>query len=162
MSNEHFEVYGNLALASWNAEGAGCAQSIAPRPRLSVVKGSHAAPVVARERQLWAPDAYASRSAKGSSVASVVRASVALVAIVFAAILVCGGAFSSSGNLDASSLEHITVSVEPGESLWSIAEDHPVAGLDASRAVELIREWNGLDSSTLHTGMELLVPTANR
>ena len=54
--------------------------------------------------------------------------------------------------------ERITISVAPGDSLWSIASEHGVDSLTTRQTTDLIRSWNDLDSSLLQPGMELLVP----
>ncbi len=54
--------------------------------------------------------------------------------------------------------ERITISVAPGDSLWSIASEHGVDTLTTRQTTDLIRSWNDLDSSLLQPGMELLVP----
>lgn len=50
------------------------------------------------------------------------------------------------------------VSVDPSGTLWEIAAEHPVEGLSTAQTVDLIRDENGLASSTLHTGQTLVVP----
>jgi LysM repeat protein len=47
--------------------------------------------------------------------------------------------------------------VEPGDSLWSIAERH-APGHDPITAVEEIRRLNRLDGYTVHAGQRLAVP----
>jgi hypothetical protein len=50
-----------------------------------------------------------------------------------------------------------TAVVQPGDSLWSIAERH-VPGHDPVAAVEEIRRLNRLDGYTVHAGQRLAVP----
>lgn len=50
-----------------------------------------------------------------------------------------------------------TAVVEPGDTLWSIAERH-VSGHDPIAAVEEIRRLNGLDGYTVYAGQRLAVP----
>ena len=52
------------------------------------------------------------------------------------------------------------ISVQSGDTLWDIAEEHPVSHLSTSDTVALIRSWNGLTSSELSIGMDLLVPAS--
>jgi predicted Zn-dependent protease len=47
--------------------------------------------------------------------------------------------------------------VQPGDSLWSIAERH-MSGHDRIAAVEEIRHLNGLAGYTVHAGQRLAVP----
>lgn len=53
-----------------------------------------------------------------------------------------------------------TVQVQAGETLWSIAQAHPIAGLTTSQAAESISHTNRLATSTLRTGQTLQVPVA--
>ena len=50
------------------------------------------------------------------------------------------------------------VVVMPGDTLWSIAEEHPVQGCTTSQVVHHIVDSNGLSSSALDVGMLLEVP----
>lgn len=52
----------------------------------------------------------------------------------------------------------VEVSVEDGDSLWSIASEHPVEGLSTQEAVDAIMRWNELDVAGLRPGQTLLVP----
>lgn len=52
----------------------------------------------------------------------------------------------------------VEFSVEDGDSLWSIASEHPVEGLTTQEAVDAIMRWNELDAAGLHPGQTLLVP----
>ena len=51
-----------------------------------------------------------------------------------------------------------TVTVMPGDSIWQIAEEHPVAGCTTAQLVNHIIDANGLEDSMLRPGMRLSVP----
>jgi LysM repeat protein len=74
-----------------------------------------------------------------------------LVALVVVAVLA-----PASRAADPSGPAQIAV-VQPGDSLWSIAERH-LAGYDTISAVEEIRRLNRLDGYTVHAGQRLAVP----
>jgi hypothetical protein len=57
-------------------------------------------------------------------------------------------------------IETSTVRVQPNQSLWSIALEHPVDGLTTAQAVELIRQVNAMDTSRLRAGQLLEVPVS--
>ena len=61
---------------------------------------------------------------------------------------------------DASSYE--TITVVSGDSLWSIAEAHPVSGCTTQQVANHICESNNLESSYLATGIKLVVPKAGK
>ncbi|MBQ6651273.1 MAG: LysM peptidoglycan-binding domain-containing protein, partial [Atopobiaceae bacterium] len=50
------------------------------------------------------------------------------------------------------------VVVMPGDSLWQLAESHPVAGVSTADVVSYISESNDLPSANLQVGQHLLVP----
>lgn len=51
-----------------------------------------------------------------------------------------------------------TVKVAEGESLWTLAEDHPVKGLSTQETSDLIRSKNHLKRTSLSAGASLKVP----
>ena len=56
--------------------------------------------------------------------------------------------------------ERTTISVVPGDTLWSLALEHEIDELTTQQTVDAIRSWNDLGSSNLQPGMELEVPAA--
>lgn len=78
------------------------------------------------------------------------------VAGIVAALVVGGGAAFAAK--DASAPVHFrTVTVEPGQSLWSVAEEvAPQA--DPRDVVDSIIRLNALDSVTVDPGQELAIP----
>lgn len=63
----------------------------------------------------------------------------------------------------AEALSHATyetVTVVSGDTLWSIALEHPVDGCTTKDLVNAIRDANGLESACLSCGMKLQVPVA--
>jgi LysM repeat protein len=90
-----------------------------------------------------------------------------LAVLVFAAVLL--GAFSlgrtaseaagpaSSTTAASVVVEHTTV--EPGDSLWSVAR-RVAPDNDPREVVEQIRRLNGLSSAEIQVGQQLLLPVA--
>ena len=52
------------------------------------------------------------------------------------------------------------VTVMPGDSIWSIAEEHPVEGCSTSEVVDFISEQNELSTSMITSGQHLYVPAS--
>ncbi len=52
------------------------------------------------------------------------------------------------------------VTVEAGDSLWSLATEHPIEGLSTQETSDAIRDRNQLETALLQPGMELEVPCA--
>lgn len=157
MNSARILVSGNLALASHAVEAPA-------RPRLTVIEGTCAVRAVAPERQLWAPDRFAARTAKRSSAASLVRfviAGIVLTALAGALAFSFVSARMESERMAAASARRTEVSVAQGDSLWSLASEHPVEGLDTAKTVALIRDWNGLANGALSVGAVLTVPAAS-
>lgn len=59
---------------------------------------------------------------------------------------------------DVPAAEITTVIVSPGDTLWSIAENNKPAGADTRIFISGIRQKNGLNSSEIHAGDELILP----
>lgn len=160
MNSARILVSGNLALAPHAVETV----TAPKRPRLAVVNGARAVHAVAPARQLWAPDVFAARSAKRSSVFSIARSVIAgMTLVALAGVLAFSfvSARAASERAAAASVQRAEVSVAPGDSLWSLASAHPVEGLDTAKTVELICDWNGLRTGMLTVGTVLSVPVAS-
>jgi hypothetical protein len=91
---------------------------------------------------------------------------VAVAAMALVAFAVFAGAWLATNRVaearvqsafEATSYE--TVTVTSGDSLWSIAESHPVEGCSTQEVVRHIREENALESASLSVGTRLTVPT---
>lgn len=51
-----------------------------------------------------------------------------------------------------------TIRVQSGDSLWSLAEEHPIDGLSTQETSDLIRSVNHLEHGSLDAGVDLKVP----
>ncbi|WP_298578903.1 LysM peptidoglycan-binding domain-containing protein [uncultured Olegusella sp.] len=88
---------------------------------------------------------------------------------IFAAIVVVGVMFAASlcisdqlvaDRIAAAqlNLRYATTTVQPGDSLWSIAESHQIKGMSTSETLRLIEQLNNIDAQSLSVGMNLSVP----
>lgn len=82
----------------------------------------------------------------------------AVVIAVFSATLIKDSLLVSARDEALSGVAFEEVVVLPGESLWQIAESHPVEGVPTSDVVTFILETNSLTSSSLSVGQHLMVP----
>ena len=57
-----------------------------------------------------------------------------------------------------SNVTYETIRVQPGDSLWSLAEEYPIEGLSAQETSDMIRNVNHLEHGSLATGAHLKVP----
>ncbi len=66
---------------------------------------------------------------------------------------------AAAGNVSASTYQIISVEIEEGDSLWSIATEHYTAEFSSVREfVAEIKRMNSLSSDTLYTGGYLVIP----
>lgn len=79
-----------------------------------------------------------------------------VVVVLCSLMLACAIGMSRQPLPEVSSTSRITVS--SGQTLWSIARTHPVAGLDTPQTVEVIRRLNNLNDSSIAPGDVLYVP----
>ncbi len=80
------------------------------------------------------------------------------VLVAIAILLLVGLVVTSHQNTAAGHTERIKV--ESGQTLWDLAESHPVRGLSTAQTAELIGRLNHLSSSTIVAHDTLIVPAA--
>lgn len=143
MTTQYPTVHGNLALKAESAS----------TPRFTVINGFGAGCRTMRAQAPVAAPVHLPRA----------LAAVIIVAIVFACLATAYAVLHTEQqafNAVISSEQLERVEVTGGDSLWSIAATHPIAGLDTSEVADAIQTINGLDSGTLQPGMELQVPVS--
>lgn len=57
-----------------------------------------------------------------------------------------------------SNVTYETVRVQSGDSLWSLAQEHPIEGLSTQETSDMIRNVNHLEHGSLDAGAHLIVP----
>lgn len=138
-----------------------CAGSLAldaPRPRLRVIEGGLSAAPARTAR----PQAGACRAAHGArSRAQLAILAVAALAMVLATWRYVDGARSARVAAALAAARYEEVVVVQGDTLWSIAESHPVEGCSTAELVRGIREANGLTGAGLGAGTRLSVPVSD-
>ena len=66
--------------------------------------------------------------------------------------------FSARHAAYAESVSNVTIRVQPGDSLWSLAEEYPIEGLSTQETSDMIRSVNHLEHGSLAAGAHLKVP----
>lgn len=69
--------------------------------------------------------------------------------------------FSARHAAYAESVSNVTyenIRVQPGDSLWSLAEEYPIEGLSTQETSDIIRNVNHLEHGSLAAGAHLKVP----
>lgn len=124
-------------------------------PAFTVVKGgrSHFQAVTANPvRTQRAAAASAPVALKASTI----------VAVAFTLFFVLAtSVFSARHAAYADSVANVTyetVRVQSGDSLWSLAQEHPIDGLSTQETSDMIRSVNHLDRGSLDAGAVLKVP----
>lgn len=87
------------------------------------------------------------------------RIMLTIVLAVFLSIFIIGGIRKVFAN-DNIHYEKtfITIEIQPGDTLSSIAEEHAVTDMEYRTYIEEVKEINNLKSETIHAGCYLLVP----
>lgn len=138
-------------------------ETCAPQRRLHIVERG-AEPQGDSTAQVLPAVAHARLHAKGAGSEHSCILSCAAAALVL--VLALGGATvlarrDASATAAMDSVEMTEVLVQPGDSLWGLAEEHGIEGVSTAQTVELILAWNGLESSTIQAGTVLAVPDSD-
>ena len=140
-------VQGNLAL-KLEAPAA---------PAFTVVKGGRSG------FQAVAPKSNRTQHAAMASAPVALKAStVVVIAVAFTLFFVLATTVFTARHAayadSVASVTYETVRVHAGDSLWSLAEDHPVEGLSTQETSDMIRSVNHLEHGSLDAGAYLKVP----
>lgn len=126
--------------------------------QLVLIEGGRASREPLRPRTTRHPRP-ASLSAKQSR--QFIVAFAVLICLAAALCLVREGALSRSVEVALDAAPTATVVVDEGDTLWSIASQSGVSGVDTSELVSWIERQNNLSSGTITPGMRLVVPCAD-
>ena len=104
-----------------------------------------------------------SRCVATTSAPVVLKAStiVALAVALTLSFVLATSIFSARHAAYAESVSNVTyetVRVQPGDSLWSLAQEHPIEGLSTQETSDMIRSVNHLERGSLDAGAHLKVP----
>lgn len=84
----------------------------------------------------------------------------ACACVIMLAVILCVGesmhVHAVSATLEATPTQ--TEHVVRGQTVWQVAQEHPVTGVSTSELVRWLRELNHLDDACLVPGQELIVP----
>ena len=88
-------------------------------------------------------------------------ATVAAVAVIFLfalAMTLSDNAIADRRTFVVAQTAFDQVTVNPGDSVWSLAQTHGIKGCDTAEVVRVIEEKNGLATADLKPGQQLAVP----
>lgn len=102
------------------------------------------------------------RAAAASAPVALKASTIVAVAVAFTLFFVLAtSVFSARHAAYADSVANVTyetVRVQSGDSLWSLAQEHPIDGLSTQETSDMIRSVNHLDRGSLDAGAVLKVP----
>lgn len=140
-------VQGNLAL-KLEAPAA---------PAFTVVKGGRSGyqplPVKSARNQ----HAVSAPTPVALKVSTIVAVAVALTLFFVLATSVFSARHAAYAE-SVSNVTYETIRVQPGDSLWSLAEEYPIEGLSTQETSDMIRNVNHLEHGSLAAGAHLKVP----
>lgn len=140
-------VQGNLALKL----------EMPAAPAFTVVKGGRSGyqplPVKSARNQ----HAVAAPTPVALKVSTIVAVAVALTLFFVLATSVFSARHAAYAE-SVSNVTYETIRVQPGDSLWSLAEEYPIEGLSTQETSDMIRNVNHLEHGSLATGAYLKVP----
>jgi multisubunit Na+/H+ antiporter MnhC subunit len=147
MMNATNMVQGNLALKLETPAA----------PAFTVVKGGRSGyqplPVKSARNQ----HAVAAPTPVALKVSTIVAVAVALALFFVLATSVFSARHAAYAE-SVSNVTYETIRVQPGDSLWSLAEEYPIEGLSAQETSDMIRNVNHLEHGSLAAGAYLKVP----
>ena len=126
-------------------------------PAFTVVKGGRAGFKPVSAQPVRAPRVAVSETPVPLKVSTIVAVAVGLTLCFVLAASVFTARHAAYADTVAN-VTYETVRVQPGDSLWSLAEEHPVEGLSTQETSDMIRSVNHLDHGSLDAGAHLKVP----
>ena len=126
-------------------------------PAFTVVKGGRSNYEAVSGKTVRSQRAVAAQVPVALKVSTVVAVAVGLTLFFVLAMSV----FSARHAAYADSVANVTyetIRVQSGDSLWSLAEEHPIDGLSTQETSDMIRSVNHLDHGSLDAGIDLKVP----
>lgn len=126
-------------------------------PAFTVVKGGRSGyqplPVKSARNQ----HAVAAPTPVALKVSTIVAVAVALTLFFVLATSVFSARHAAYAE-SVSNVTYETICVQPGDSLWSLAEEYPIEGLSTQETSDMIRNVNHLEHGSLAAGAYLKVP----
>ena len=140
-------VQGNLAL-KLEAPAA---------PAFTVVKGGRSG-----FQTLPGKPSRSQRVTTASAPAALKASTIAALAVALTLFFVLATSIFSARHAayaeSVSNVTYETVRVQSGDSLWSLAQEHPIEGLSTQETSDMIRNVNHLEHGSLDAGVHLKVP----
>jgi cell division protein YceG involved in septum cleavage len=89
---------------------------------------------------------------------SKVRFTVFVTICILITVFCLGSVFGAGEVSGATEKQYVTITVEPGDTLWTIAETYSDENVDVRQYAYRIARFNGISDSTVYAGEELIIP----
>lgn len=126
-------------------------------PAFTVVKGGRSGYQPLPVKSVRNQHAVAAPTPVALKVSTIVAVAVALTLFFVLATSVFSARHAAYAE-SVSNVTYETIRVQPGDSLWSLAEEYPIEGLSTQEISDMIRNVNHLEHGSLATGAYLKVP----
>lgn len=126
-------------------------------PAFSVVKGGRSGCQPLPVKSARIQHAVAAPTPVALKVSTIVAVAVALTLFFVLATSVFSARHAAYAE-SVSNVTYETIRVQPGDSLWSLAEEYPIEGLSTQETSDMIRNVNHLEHGSLAAGAYLKVP----
>lgn len=126
-------------------------------PAFTVVKGGRSAYQPLPVKSVRTQYAVAAPTPAALKVSTIVAVAVALTLFFVLATSVFSARHAAYAE-SVSNVTYETIRVQPGDSLWSLAEEYPIEGLSTQETSDMIRNVNHLEHGSLAASAHLKVP----
>lgn len=126
-------------------------------PAFTVVKGGRSGFQAQSAKPVRSQCVAAASAPVALKASTVVAVAVALTLFIVLATSVFSARHAAYAE-SVSNVTYETVRVQSGDSLWSLAQEHPIEGLSTQETSDMIRSVNHLEHGSLDAGAHLKVP----
>lgn len=126
-------------------------------PTFTVVKGGRSNFQAVTTKPVRNQHAVATSAPVALKASTVVAVAVAFTLFFVLAMSVFSARHATYAD-SAANVTYETVRVQSGDSLWSLAQEHPIDGLSTRETSDMIRSVNHLERGSLDAGAVLKVP----
>ncbi|MGI6177752.1 MAG: cell division suppressor protein YneA [Eubacterium sp.] len=89
---------------------------------------------------------------------SKLRFTIFVTVCILITVFCLGSIFGADVVSGSTEKQYVTVTVQPGDTLWTIAETYADESVDVRQYAYNIAKFNGISDSTIHVGEEIIVP----
>ena len=126
-------------------------------PAFTVVKGGRSGFQTLHGKPVRSQSVATTSAPAALKVSTIVALAVALTLFFVLATSIFSARHAAYAE-SVSNVTYKTVRVQSGDSLWSLAQEHPIEGLSTQETSDMIRNVNHLEHGSLAAGAHLKVP----